>query len=237
MSSFQGTLRLIYEDSRWFIGKLLFLYITLPLAVAQLTIGILFDLTDATAVIVGPAFFFIPFYAAVGYKGILPIAVSLGSTRTQFLKAFYGVALVATTAFMIVLNLLQLIIITLYDSGISSMKPFHLGVLFVSEYNFISYLWIDLMVGFFMFGAMFLIYTIIYLVGVSKSLMILMGIFIAGLFAYYSGSLQAPLDWIVSLNISAMTYLTLLGGIGLAALVVAYPIMKNASLQPKAKKE
>ena len=42
MNSLYGTVRLVSEDSLWFFGKLLFLYITIPITLIWLLIGYIF---------------------------------------------------------------------------------------------------------------------------------------------------------------------------------------------------
>lgn len=67
------------------------------------------------------------------------------------------------------------------------------------------------------------------------SLIGLMVIAIASMFLYYSGMLQTPIEWLSTMNVSAMTGFTLAGIAGLAALLATYPMMRNASLAPKQK--
>ena len=60
---------------------------------------------------------------------------------------------------------------------------------------------------------------------------------IAVMFLYYSGMLEAPIVWLSTLNMNAMTGFTIAGIAGLAALLTTYPMMRNASLQPKQQRE
>lgn len=238
MSAFQGTVRLIYEDAYWFLGKLLLLYITLPLTAAWIIIGISFELNDTLAVISGPAYFyFIPAYGIMGFKFLLPIAVGLGCTRTQLLKTFYIIGTSAILASMLILNLGVWLISSLYERGISSVSILHPGMMYSMEYQFLPYLWIDLMVGLVLFGGGFFIYCIIYRLGMTRTLIGVMIIGIPMMFLYYSGMLEGPIDWLLSLNMNATTAFTLTGIAGLAAILATYPMMRNASLEPKAKRE
>lgn len=234
MSSTHGTFRLIYEDASWFLGKLLLLYITLPLTAAWIIIGTSFDMDKTVSSISSPAyFFFIPFYGVMGFKSLLPVAVSLGGTRTQMLKSFYVIGVSSVFVYMLVLNLCQWLLWTLYERGVSSVSITHAGMLHSSEYQFLPYLWIDLMVGLSLFGGAFFIYCITYRAGMTRTLIVIMIIAIAAMFLYYSGMLEAPIVWLSTLNKNAMTGFTIAGIAGLAALFATYPMMRNASLQPK----
>lgn len=237
MNAAQGTARLIYEDARWFLVKLLFLYITLPLTAAWVIIGIFFELGDSESFLIGPAyFFFIPYYGAAGFKSLLPIAVGLGSTRTQLLKMFYIVGTSVVFVYMIFLNLCQWLLAYLYQEGISSAPILHPGQLYSSEHQFLPYLWIDLMIGLVLFGLMFFIYCITYRVGMMRALIGASLLGIVAMFLYYSGALEAPFQSLSQSNMGVLVTFTLIGAIGLVLLLVTYPMMRNASLQPTASK-
>ncbi|MFS0726210.1 hypothetical protein [Paenibacillus sp. 1P07SE] len=238
MNAARGTARLIYEDARWFLVKLLFLYITLPLTAAWVIIGIFFEQAGSESFLIGPAyFFFIPYYGAAGFKSLLPIAVGLGSTRTQLLKMFYLVGTSIVFVYMIFLNLCQWLLAYLYQEGISSAAILHPGQLYSSEHQFLPYLWIDLMVSLVLFGVMFFFYCITYRLGMKRTLIGASILGIAAMFLFYSGALNAPIEWASRMNMSALTAFTVVGGIGLAALLATYPMMRNASLLPKSSKE
>ena len=72
------------------------------------------------------------------------------------LKSFYVIGVSSVFVYMLVLNLLQCILWTLYDRGVSSVSITHAGMFHSSEYQFLPYLWIDLMVGLILFGGAFL---------------------------------------------------------------------------------
>ncbi|MBH5317533.1 hypothetical protein I6N90_06845 [Paenibacillus sp. GSMTC-2017] len=238
MNAVQGTVRLIYEDARWFLGKLLLLYITLPLTAVWIIIGISSDSGEASSFIGGPAyFFFVPFYAILGFKSLLPIAVGLGSTRTQLLKIFLTVGISAVFTVMLFLNICQWLLWTLYERGVSSASISHPGTLYSNEFMFLPYLWIDLMLALVLFGGAFFIYCITYRLGMTRTLIGTMIIGILALFLYYSGVIETPMQWIAKLKINAITAFTLVGVAGIGALLATYPMMRNASLVPKGKKE
>ena len=238
MSSVYGINRLFYEDARWFIGKLLLLYITLPLAIAWTILAVSVDLGDTLTSIAGPAyFFFIPAYGILAFKGLLPIAMGIGSTRTQLLKTFYLIGTSAILAYILFLNVFQLVIASLYHRGIASSSILHPGLLHSQEYLFLPYLWIDLMFALAMFGGAFFIYCLTYRVGITQTLIATMVIGISAMFLYYSGMLEGPIEWLLSLDMSAIAIFTVAGVVGLSALLATYPLMKNASLLPKGKKE
>ena len=238
MNAAQGTARLIYEDARWFLVKLLFLYITLPLTAAWVIIGVFFEQGGSESFLIGPAyFFFIPYYGAAGFKSLLPIAIGLGSTRTQLLKMFYLVGTSIVFVYMVCLNLCQWLLAYLYQEGISSATILHPGQLYSSEHQFLPYLWIDLMVALLLFGFMFFLYCVTYRLGMKRALIGTSILGIAAMFLFYSGAVDAPIEWVSQMNISALTAFTLAGAIGLLALLATYPMMRNASLLAKSSKE
>ena len=60
-----------------------------------------------------------------------------------------------------------------------------------------------------------------------------------GMFLYYGGYLNNSMEWFLGLDLDAlrMNLITLLGLCGVGALLLSYPIMRNASLKPKARKD
>lgn len=94
MSSLYGNTRLNYYDTLWMLGKVLFLYITFPLMVVWIIIGLIFDLpTDVVMSISSPVYINIAIFAIAGFRSLFPVAIGMRNTRVQFLKAFYGTGL------------------------------------------------------------------------------------------------------------------------------------------------
>lgn len=56
---------------------------------------------------------------------------------------------------------------------------------------------------------------------------------------YYGGYLQYSIEWMMGLDLEAikMNLITVLGLCGIGAFLLTYPIMRNASLKPKSRKE
>ncbi|MDQ0063766.1 hypothetical protein J2T14_005989 [Paenibacillus harenae] len=54
---------------------------------------------------------------------------------------------------------------------------------------------------------------------------------------FYADMLEVPLEWLSTLHMTAMTGFTLAGMASLIALLTAYPMMRNASMQPKEKSQ
>lgn len=240
MNSLYGTVRLVSEDSLWFFGKLLFLYITIPLTIVWLLIGYIFGLGDETVVsIAGPTYFFAPIFAIAGFKSLYPIAIGLGSTRTQFLKVFYSVGLLGVVLSILFVNVLHRLLKAVFLQWDIDSSIFQPGLFLVNEYHFLTYLWIDLMFVLFLMGVSFLLYSIKFRLGTRKSLFALMLLSLVTMFLYYGGYLTNSMDWFMELDLAAlkMKLISLIGLFGIGALLVTYPIMRNASLKPKARKE
>jgi len=73
--------------------------------------------------------------------------------------------------------------------------------------------------------------------GMTRSLVFCSAAAIALMFLYYFGALDGPVEWVSSLNLNKMAGVTIAGAAGLAALLVSYPMMRNASLTPKGKRD
>ena len=240
MNSLYGTVRLVSEDALWFFGKLLFLYITIPLTLVWLLIGYIFGIgNDVVVSISGPTYFFVPFFAIVGFKSLYPIVIGLGSTRTQFLKVFYSVGLLGVVLSILFVNVLHRLLTAVFLQWDIDSSIFQPGLFLVNEYHFLTYLWIDLMFVLFLMGVSFLLYSIKFRVGTRKSLFALMLLSLVTMFLYYGGYLTNSMDWFMELDLAAlkMKLISLIGLFGIGALLVTYPIMRNASLKPKARKE
>ncbi|MFD2045228.1 hypothetical protein ACFSTA_16205 [Ornithinibacillus salinisoli] len=240
MNSLYGTIRLVSEDALYFLGKMVFLYITIPLTVFWLLIGYIFGIgNDVVASISGPAYFFIMLFSIGGYKSLYPIAIGLGSTRVQLLKVFYGIGILAVVMSIIFLNVLQFILKTVYLQWEIGANILHPGIFLVGDYHFFAYLWIDLMFGLFLFGVPFLLYSINFRLGMRKSIIILMLLSIMVMFLYYGGYLNNSMEWFLGLDLDAlgMTLITLLGLCSIGALLLSYPILRNAPLKAKTRKD
>jgi hypothetical protein len=236
MSALYGNILLIYHDARWVLGKVLFLYIVLPLMAAWFAVGLIFDLPADVAIQISvPVYINIAIVAITGFNSLYPIAIGMGSTRVQFLKAYYGTGLGAVFFTILLLNVCQYVMLTAYNRWIVLANIVHPAVLYRADYQFIPYFWIDLMVGLFLFGFTFLIYCLWYRLGSARMLISLTVVIIGGLFLYYGGALESWFTWIW-LNVNPMTAFILLGLIGLAALFSTYPLMRNAPLQPTPRK-
>ncbi|MGN7408672.1 hypothetical protein [Sporosarcina sp. SAFN-010] len=232
MSSMKGTVRLVYEGALFFLGKFLFLYLTIPLTVGWILIGLLFGVPDNTVVAIsGPTYFFIPMFAVTGFRSLLPIAIAFGGTRIQLLKVFYVTGIAAVSISILFLNILQYILITVYNQWSSSVNILHPGVYVLGDYHFPSYLWIDLMVGLLLFGIAFLLYCILYRLGIKRTIIITTVLSLIGMFLYYGNILDInSFEWIWNHDLNPLKLFTLAGLLGLGSLFITYPMMRHAPL-------
>jgi hypothetical protein len=234
---------MVYEDARWLMGKFLLLFITAPIMAAWIVLGLFVDLSgaDVVSAISGPVYFFIPTFAIMGFKSLFPVVIGMGSTRKQFLKSFYSVGIITVAVCLLLVNAGHYVLLRM------SHNILHPGVILMENYNFLAFLMIDIMVGLFLFGAAFLSYSIWHRLGLIKSAMLLLAVAITGMFLYYGGALDSVVSWLGTLDLDAMIIantvnlgtlvIILFGLVGLAALFITYPLMKNARLQPKSRKE
>lgn len=241
MNSLFGTVRVVSEDSLYFyLGKLLFFYITIPLTLMWILIAYIFGIgNDVIVQISAPAYFLIAFFGISVFKSLYLVAIGLGSTRTQFLKVFCGVGIVGVVLSMLFVNILYFILKTVFLQRDIAINIQHPGLILVDEYHFFTYFWIDPMFGLFLLGVPSLLYSINFRLGFRKSIIVLMFLSFVGMFLYFCGYLNNSIEWLLGLNFEALriTLIHLLGLCGIGALFLTYPIMRNASLKPTSGKE
>ncbi|KOO50206.1 hypothetical protein [Viridibacillus arvi] len=234
-----GTFRMVYEGTLFAFGKMLILYITIPLLLLWLFIGYFFNLgEDVIAAISGPTYFFIPLFAIDGFKTIFPVAIGMGSTRINLLKTFYVVGLASVLVITFILNVFQWILLTLYERWNVAAHILHPATFLNQEYTFLSYYLIDFMLGIFTFSFAFLFFTIYYRLGFKKSVIWLMVLVIIGTLLNYSGLIDFSIwEWLVTQDFHEMVMFSFVITISLIALFITYPIMRNAPLTAKSKKD
>ncbi|MFF2753950.1 hypothetical protein ACFVR1_09410 [Psychrobacillus sp. NPDC058041] len=230
---------MVYEETLFAFGKLLLLYITIPLLLLWLFIGYFFNLgEDVIAAISGPTYFFILLFAINGFKTIFPVAIGMGSTRVNLLKTFYVVGLASVLVITFILNVFQWILLTLYERWNVAANILHPATFFNQEYTFLSYYLIDFMFCVFTFSFAFLLYTIYYRLGFKKSVIWFMVLVIIGTLVKYSGLVDFSLwEWIVTQDFHDTVIFSFVITISLIALFITYPIMRNAPLTAKSKKD
>jgi len=234
MSAVKGNLYMLYHDAWWTLGRVLFLYIILPLMALWVLVGLLFDLSpDVMTTISIPVYANVAIFALIGFKPLYLFAVGMGSTREQYLKSFYLVCLIAVFAVMLMLNICQYILKVVYQQIFGWSNILHPGLLVQPDYHFMIYLWVDLMFGLFLFGLTFLVYSIWYRLGTSKMLIIAMIIFSGLALLYYGETLNTWFNRLIDLNITPLNCFNIFGAAGLIVLSLTYPLMRNAPLQPK----
>ncbi|UVI33478.1 hypothetical protein [Paenibacillus spongiae] len=237
MNARSAVFRLIYNDASWYFVKLLLLFITVPLTIVWIIAGLVFDLDRETlAAISGPAYFFFAGFGLSGFKSLFPISIGMGSTREQFLKAYYGVGIGGVIFSVLCLNICQYALVTIYQWNSVEAGILHAARLFLEEYHFFAYLWIDLMVGMACFGLSFFGYAIVYRVGFFRSVIMFMIVTVAGIFLYYGGTISALFDWMPNFKMSAMAIASCVGAVSLAALFATYPMLRHAPLHPMPRK-
>lgn len=234
-----GTFRMVYEEALFAFGKLLFLFITIPVLLLWLFIGYFFNPgADVVAAISGPAYFFIPMFAINGFKTIYPVAIGMGSTRSNLLKTFYVVGLASVLVVTFILNVFQWILLTLYERWDVAAKILHPATFFNREYTFVSFYLIDFMLGVFIFSFAFLFFTIHFRLGFQKSVIWLMVLVSIGTLFNYSGLVDFSLwEWLATQDFHDMVIFSFVITISLIALFITYPIMRNAPLTAKSKKD
>lgn len=233
MTAIKGNLYMLYHDGCWVLGQVLFLYVILPLMALWVIIGLLFNLTpDVATAIPVPVYINIAIFAVIGFKPLYLTAVGLGSTRGQYVKSFYLFSMAAVFTVMLVLNICQYLLKTAYQQIFGWSNILHPGLLVRPDYSFFTYFWVDYMVGLFLFGLTFLIYSMWYRLGTTKMLLVTMIFFSGAAMLYYGKILNTWFNWLMALELTPLNYFYLLGIAGLLALSITYPLMRNAPMQP-----
>lgn len=237
MNAQSAVFRLMYEDVGWYFVKLMLLFITVPLTIVWIIVGLVFDLDRETiAAISGPAYFFIAGFGIFGFKSLFPITIGMGSTREQFLKAYYSVGIGGVIFSVLCLNVCQYALVTIYQWNSVEAGILHAGRLFLEEYDFLDYLWIDLMVGMASFGLTFFGNAILYRVGFIRCVIMLMIVTVVGIFLYYGGVISSLFNSMSDIKMSAMGIVSCVGALSLVALFATYPMLRHAPLHPMPRK-
>jgi len=131
------------------------------------------------------------------------------------------------------LNICQYLLKAVYQQIFGWSNILHPGLLVRPDYHFFTYFWVDFMLGLFLFGLTFLIYSIWYRLGTTKMLIVVMIFFTGAALLNYGGVLSTWFNWLAGLGITPLNYSYLFGAAGLLALSITYPLMRNAPLRPK----
>ncbi|SHN69666.1 hypothetical protein SAMN04487896_2642 [Paenibacillus sp. ov031] len=232
MNSVKGTNRLILDDMRWYL--MIFSFITLMLTVVYLAIGFIFDIAYTTQ-LCGPMYGGICAFAIAGIVTLFPVAIGIGSTRIQFMKSFYIISVWMVIGTITILNIIYFITHLLLEYGTLRVTFYQPGMLYSSEYHFFSYLWIDLMIGFLVLG-LSIFSTVCWIrLGMRNFFSLFFGFSLIVTLVFTLSDLSEFMLWIAGVN--RMTLFTALGVIGGALLLSTYPMMKNAPLTMKGRKD
>jgi len=232
MNAVKGTNRLIRDDMRLYLG--IFSSIAVMLTVVYLAIGFIFDVSYATQLF-GPMYGGICTFAIGGIITLFPVAIGMGSTRIQFMKSFYMNSVWMVAGTMAILHVVYFLIHLLQEKGIVDVTLYQPGMLYSSEYHFLSYLWIDLMCGFLVLGVSVFPTVCWMRLGLRNFFIMFFGVSLIITLIVVFADFGEWMKWIASVNM--MTLFTVLGAIGGALLLSTYPMMKNAPLTMKSKKD
>ncbi|GGB61684.1 hypothetical protein [Fictibacillus barbaricus] len=233
MSAVNGTYKLVFNDMRWFL--ILFSCITLAVSVIYLLISMIFNVpANTNSSLFGPIYGGICAFACAGLVQPFQVAIGLGSTRKQFLKSYYAMAGLMVVASITFLNVLYFIMDFLLQKGINKFKFFHPGYMESQDYHFFTYYWFDLMIGFLLMGLTALVTVLIRRMGIVNFLIAIVLLGMALTFILIPGNAPLIFEWIVETDV--FLFFTTIGIIGIAMLLLTYPMMKDAPLKMKSSK-
>lgn len=136
MKYLNGPAYVLLNDMSYSLGRIGLLYITVPLFLFWAVFATTVDPEGLVAAISGPIYFFVITYAIAGYKSMYPIVMGMGSTKKHFIKTFYVTCLSSLAVIVFILNVLQMILVWLFQVTNSSATILHPGVFIYEEYNF-----------------------------------------------------------------------------------------------------
>ncbi|KUP09620.1 hypothetical protein Q73_02185 [Bacillus coahuilensis m2-6] len=225
MNAVTGTYRLIYEEMRWIL--VIFSSITILISAICLTIGSLFNIGFTTSLF-GPIYGGVCVLGAIGFTTIFPIAIGLGSTRTQYMKSYYAISSLMVIGIISILNIIYFAFYLLREQGLHSLSFFHPANLFSPDYHVFYYLLIDLMIGFLLLGLSSFITACWRKLGTRKFLVLFFSINILITYLFTTTNLFSKIVPFLFEH----TLLTFIGCglIGVLLHVATYPIMKHISL-------
>jgi len=231
MNVAKGTNRMIMEDMMWHYK--MFAFITLALTAIYLAIGYIFGAAFPTTLF-GPMYGGIIAFAIVGIVNVYPVAIGMGSTRTQFLKSFYLISVWMVVVAITTLNLIYLIMDLLHQYGSLGVTFYTLGTLYVKDFHFFPYLWTDLMVGFFLLGLSLFITVGWLRLGMRNFLILFFGLSVVLTLVLTQIDWSLFVEWVIKANKTVMFIVS--GLLGLGLMFSTYPMMKNAPLVMKGRK-
>jgi len=174
-------------------------------------------------------------FAVAGIVTLYPVAIGLGSTRIQFLKSFYLISAWMVVGTITILNVIYLIMHLLHEAGWLGVTFYQLGKLYSSDYHFLSYLWIDLMMGFLVLG-LSIFSTVCWIrLGMRNFLILFFGLSLVLTLALVLSDLSVLVKWFTSINM--LTFSTIVGALGWVFILCTYPMMRNAPLAMKGRKD
>lgn len=218
---------------RWFL--ILFSCITLAMALIYLLIGMIFDVpANTNSSLFGPIYGGICAFAGAGMVLPFQVAIGLGSTRNQFLKSYYAMACIMVVASITFLNVLYLIMNFLLEIGINKFKFFHPGYMESNDYHFFTYYWFDLMIGFLLMGLTALVTVLFRRMGIVNFLIAIVLLGMVLTLILIPGNAPLIFEWIVQTEVISL--FTGMGIVGIAMLLLTYPVMKDAPLKMKSSK-
>ena len=183
------------------------------------------ELTKSGAFLLfGPFFFVFMLYPFVNFKGYDYI-LSFGGTRKQFVLAFYLSALIYGVISVVFLNLLYYLSININKS--SSLEFYHLAN-FVSDANWIVYLWVDFSWILFVFSLGMIAKTVWFNYGTLFSLAIATLLLLISIIMVVFGDISRLIEVIFN---NYTMFITSLFGLSLVFLLLSYSIMKKAPLE------
>ncbi|KAA8784038.1 hypothetical protein ABIE27_001015 [Paenibacillus sp. 4624] len=232
MNAVKGTNRLILDDMRLYL--VIFTSIALGLTAVYVAIGFLFDVRYSSQLF-GPMYGGICTFAIAGLVTLYPVAIGMGSTRIQFMKSFYMMGVCMVVGTMVILHLIYLLVHLLNVGGWLQVTLYQPGMLYSSRYLVLPYLWMDLMLGFLVFGLSVFLTVCWIRLGMRNFLFLLFGLGLVMSLVVAFGDMRQFTLWIAYQN--RMLVFTVLGVIGGALLLSTYPMMKHALLVRKSSKD
>lgn len=222
-STFNGPFKLMFEDLKK--QTIVILSITLGVVILFSISGHLFG--DFTGSIFGPIYGFFLIYPFLLYNKTYKCVLSLGGTRRQYLLS----TIINTVLFICIntafLNVIYQLNLYLSENNLNPVHLQHVGLLFQSD-NPVLYWWVDVVLCVFLFGVFLLVNSLWFYLGTIR---ILIGLtMIGGLFVVWFTN--EGMGKIIDLFVNhLLSFINILGFIGLCGMALSYLIMRNGPLE------
>lgn len=223
-STFTGPFKLMFEDLKK--QTIIILSVTLAILILSSLTGFLIS-DQYSGAIFGPIYGFFLIYPFLLYNKTYRYVLSLGGTRKQYLVSTMINTILFICINTLILNVAYQLNVYLSEKNISPIHLQHAGAMLASD-NPLLYWWTDILFCFFLFGLFFFINSIWFYLGTMRT--VVGGGILGGLFfiLFTNEAMSKIIDLFIN---HFLTFIHILGLIGLLGMALSYFIMRNGPIE------